>query len=146
MGTIFSAYDIRGRAGESLTVEYSWNVGKAFAEWLPEEGSVVIAKSVTADASIVHALIEGLQLQGRNVIDTGEGDQQTVMTALFGDQSTAGGIAITHDDAQNIEVISLYDAQGVAVTADQGLTDIEALIESGNFVPAAEKGQLTTTN
>jgi phosphomannomutase len=42
MGNTFSAYDIRGRIEESLTVEYTWTVGKAFADWLPEQGSVVV--------------------------------------------------------------------------------------------------------
>ena len=48
MGTIFSATDIRGYVGESITTEYVWNVGKAFSEWLPQDGPVVIVEAETA--------------------------------------------------------------------------------------------------
>ena len=143
MSTIFSAYDIRGRVGESLTIEYAWTVGKAFAEWLPEEGSVVITKGAGADPATTHALIEGLLLQGRDVVDSGEGDQQAV-TGIIGDIQAAGGLLIDHDDLQSLEIITLFDARGVAVTTDTGLTDIAQLVESANFTPASAKGTLKT--
>lgn len=143
MGTIFSAYDIRGRAGQSLTVEYAWTVGKAFAEWLPEGGDVVVVKGAGADESLTHALTEGLLLQGRNVIDAGEGDQQTA-TDTIRDAQASGGVIIAHDALQDIEIISLIDAAGVMVTEDRGLSEVEQLIEAGNFLPASEKGLIKT--
>ncbi len=145
MGTIFSAYDIRGRVGDSLTTEYVWTVGKAFAEWLPEEGSVVIVKGAGANDTTAHALTEGLLLQGRDVIDGGQGDQQAV-TGAIGDSQAAGGVLINHDELQDLEIITLFDARGVVVTADAGLASIEELITAGNFVPAAEKGSITSTS
>jgi phosphomannomutase len=141
MSTIFSAYDIRGRAGETLTVEYAWTAGKALAEWLPEDGVVVVAKSGT-DESIAHALIEGVLLQGRNVAVV-SGDQQAVIDAINANQA-AGGVLISHDGAQGLEVITLFDASGATITAESGLVTIAELIDAGNFLPAAEKGELTT--
>ena len=143
MGTIFSAYDIRGRVGQTMTVEYAWTVGKAFAEWLNDEDEIVIVKSADADESIVHALTEGLLLQGRDVIDASEGDQQKV-TEVIRDSRAAGGVVITHDTLQDIAIITLFDAQGVVVSADRGLETIEQMIDAGNFVPASKKGEVKT--
>ncbi len=141
MGITFSTNDIRGRADDTLTTEHAWNVGKAAAEWLPEQGSIVVVRSADANESTVHALIEGLLLQGRNVIDGGQGDQQAVVTAI-GDKQAAGGVLITHDQLQNIEIITLFDALGSTVTAETGLAEIDQLVDAGNFIPATEKGSI----
>ena len=141
MGSIFSVYDIRGRAADSLSTEYVWNVGKAFAEWLPEDGAIALVKHPDADQTTTHAFVEGVLLQGRNVLDAGTGDQQGVI-ALLRDGQAVGGAIITHDSLQNIEVITLLNAQGMGITAESGLTEIAELVEAGNFVPAAQKGEV----
>ena len=139
MSTVFSTQDIRGKFGDTLTSEYVWNVGKAFAEWVPEEGMIVVARSETASQAAVHALIEGLLLQGRNVIDAGVGDWQLVVNTMS-DRTAVGGVMVSHDDLQGDEVIALFAAQGVAVTTDNGLAEIGQLVEAPNFDPAAQKG------
>lgn len=144
MNTIFSSYDIRGRADESLTVEQAWTVGKAVAEWLPEQGVAVVGKSANANEAIANAVIEGLLLQGRNVVQSGD-DQQAVVEAI-GTIQAAGGVLVSHDEVQGLEIITLFDTNGVTVTAEKGLMEIAELIEAGNFVPAANKGELTTAS
>lgn len=134
--------DIRGRADDTLTTEYAWNVGKALAEWLPEEGAVIIARGENANESTVHALIEGLLLQGRDVYDAGVGDQQVVIGAIA-DNKVSGGVFFSHDDLQGFEIIAIYDSQGSSITADNGLMDLDQLVEAGNFVPAPAKGEIT---
>lgn len=142
MSTIFSAYDIRGRAGDTLSTEQAWNVGRAFAEWIPEEGNIVIASTENANESVVNALVEGLLLQGRNVVNKGAvTDQQAVISAIR-EEKGVGGMFISRDDLQNIEIISLFNSQGVAITSDNGLSDIAQLVEAANFMPPAEKGKL----
>lgn len=143
MGTVFSTYDIRGRSGETLTVEYVWNVGKAFAEWIQDEGAVVLVKSPNAIESVGHAFVEGVLLQGRDVIDVKEGDHQAVVNAI-NENTAVGGAHIAHDDIQNIDIITLFDNTGTAITAESGLTSMSELIDSGNFLPAAVKGTLVT--
>lgn len=140
---MFSGFDIRGRFGETLTVEYAWNVGKALADWLPEEGRVVVVSSASAKPEVVKAVVEGLRLQGRNVIDGGQGDQQT-LAQVSSASETAGGVLIAHDDLENLETIELYQENATAITSDTGLSQIASLIDAGNFVPAAVKGELTS--
>lgn len=143
MSNMFSGFDIRGRFGETLTVEYAWNVGKALADWLPQEGRVVIVSSASAKPEVIKAIIEGLRLQGRNVIDGGQGDRQT-MIQISTASDTAGGVLIGHDDLENLETIELYQENATPITSDTGLTQIASLVDAGNFVPAAVKGELTS--
>jgi phosphomannomutase len=140
---MFSGFDIRGRFGDTLTVEYVWNVGKALADWLPTDGSVVVVSSPTANSGVVKAIIEGVRLQGRNVIDGGQGDKATLIH-VAGSSQAAGGVLIGHDDLENLETIELFQDEMAPVTSDTGLMQIAALVEAGNFVPAAVKGDLTS--
>lgn len=142
MGNIFSANDIRGHVGESLTTEYVWNVGKAFSEWLPEDGSVVVARTENADDATVHALTEGLLLQGRSVIEAGVSDQQRVINAVV-ENHAAGAALIDYQKVQNLAVITLFDRRGLVIMDSTGLAEINQLVDAGNFLPAAAKGTLT---
>lgn len=141
--SMFSGFDIRGRFGETLTVEYAWNVGKALADWLPEDGRVVVVSKASARPEIIKAVIEGLRLQGRDVLDGGQGDKQTVIQISAGSQ-TAGAVMISHDELEGLETIELYQENAAPVTSETGLAQIASLVEAGNFVPAAVKGELTS--
>jgi hypothetical protein len=143
MSNTFSAYDIRGHVDGSLTTEHVWNVGKAVAEWLPGEGPIAIATREDTDPQTLHAFVEGVLLQGRDVLETGEDNQQGLI-ALLRDGQADGGALITHDALQGIEIITLLDARGTGVTAESGLTEIGELVDAGNFMPAAKKGEIKT--
>ena len=139
---MFSGFDIRGRFGETLSVEYVWNVGKALADWLPQDGKIIVVKNSTANPAVVKAVIEGVRLQGRAVVDGGEGDK-AALVHIAGDDQVAGGILVGHDDLENLETIELYQETMAPITSDTGLSEIAALVEAGNFVPAAAKGDLS---
>lgn len=132
--------DIRGRASDSLTTDYAWNIGKALAEWLPQDGDVIVCGTDTTNATTMHALTEGVLLQGRDVIDAATTSQADV-GSLIREAQAAGGVCIAHDDLQDMEIITLFDAQGAPITADSGLTELRELIEAGNFLPAPVKGE-----
>lgn len=141
MGMIFSAYDIRGKGTDPDAREFTWNVGKAFAEWLSEQGAVIVATTQNADKAVVNSVIEGILLQGRNVINAGVADTQVIMSAVR-DKKAVGGVLIDHNDLQATDIISLVDGNGVNVTSDNGLEEIGEMVISSNFTPASTKGQL----
>lgn len=140
--SMFSGFDIRGRFGDTLTVEYVWNVGKALADWLPQDGAVVVVSSPTANPAVIKAIVEGIRLQGRAVVDGGEGDK-AALVHIAGTAEAAGGVLVGHDELEKLETIELYQETIAPITSDSGLTEIAALIDAGNFVPAATKGDLT---
>lgn len=141
--SMFSGFDIRGRLGDTLTKEYVWNVGKALADWLPTDGRVVVMAGENANPDVIEALIEGVRLQGRPVINAGQGSR-AVLVHLSGTTEAAGGVLITHDDLENLEILELYQGNMTPITNDNGLSEIAALIEAGNFVPSASKGDVTS--
>lgn len=135
--------DIRGRADDSLTAEYAWNIGKALADWLPDEGTVAIAASANVNETIAHALCEGVLLQGRDVAYGASSTREAAITAIA-EKRVVGGVFISHDEVGGLEIIELFNAQAATVTTESGLAEINQLIEAGNFVPSPQKGELTS--
>ena len=138
---MFSGFDIRGRFGDTLTIEYEWNVGNALADWLQQDGKVVVVSTPGANPDVVRSIIEGIRLQGRTVVDAGHGDK-AALVHVAGEAQAAGGVLVGRDTLENLETIELYQETMAPITSDTGLFDIAALIEAGNFVPAATKGDL----
>jgi phosphomannomutase len=143
MTAIFSATDIRGTLGDDLTIEYIWDIGKAFADWLASDGQVIVLRGSSVDESTVHALTEGVLLQGRSVIDAGTGDPQQLIATIM-DKQAAGGVLIEYQTTQNLVVITLFDDRAVSLLDSTGLQQITQLVEAGNFLPAIQKGFVTT--
>lgn len=137
---LISAYDIRGSEKDGLTVELAWNVGKALADWLSSDGGVVVVY-VPQRAYLSSCVMEGLRLQGRDVIDGGNGDREAAK-AYIATHHLAGAAAIGYDELEDVTVIELYNEEGRLVTSETGLREIRNLVEAGNFVPAAKKGEV----
>src|SRR5690606_34956484 len=92
---IFKAYDVRGRVGTELTAEISEQIGKALADWLPDDGVVAVGRDMRPDsAELAAALIAGLTSQGREVWDIGEVTSDMVYFAV-GHYNLAGGAMVT---------------------------------------------------
>lgn len=138
---LISACDIRGTEETGLTVECAWNVGKALADWLPTAGSVAVVY-VPAKKHIADGVIEGLRLQGRSVVDGGAGDKEAAK-AYVTNGGLSGAAVIGFDDQSKMTVIELYREDAERIESDSGLEEIRQLVEAGNFVPAAVKGELT---
>lgn len=132
---------ITGTAEAGLTIEYAWNTGKAIADWLPTTGNVVVVYAAT-QSQLASAVVEGLRLQGRAVIDGGTGDADAV-AAYIKTSGLSGGVLIGFDQTNNRPTIEVYLDDTRRVEYDTGLQEICQLVEAGNFVPAAVKGELT---
>lgn len=137
----FTAYDIRAKIQDGVSLETAWNIGKALADWLPTSGVVAVLRGQGADERLTGALVEGLRLQGRDVADDGSGEK-TVLTEAITARHYSGAIYIAHDSMQDVCVIELYNEKAQLIAAENGLNDIAELVGAGNFVPAAVKGEL----
>lgn len=136
---LISASDIRGAEETELTIDVAWNIGKAMADWLAEGGPVAVVYLPTQHL-LANAIIEGLRLQGRDVIDGGHGDGEALITYIM-TNGLAGGVRVGYDDNDKKVTIELYDAEAHLVV-DSGLEEIRRRVEAGNFVPADDKGHL----
>lgn len=138
---LISAYDIRGTDATGLTMECAWNIGKAVADWLPTDGRVLVAGSADQTQRI-EAAIEGLRLQGRAVMAAGELTKEQVIERITADR-LSGAILVETDKLEQVTTVELYQHEGRLVTSETGLMTIRDLVQAGNFVPAATKGDLT---
>jgi phosphomannomutase len=138
---LITDYDIRGTNATGLTIECAWNIGKATAEWLPTAGSVVVAY-VPTQATLANAVIEGIRLQGRNVVDAGGGDKNAAISYIQ-TAGLSGAVVVSADQVSNVVTIELYQEDGKRIEASSGLKEVYELVQAGNFVPAAVKGEVT---
>ena len=137
---LISVYDIRGSENDGLTVECVWNVGKALADWLPTDGGVGVVYAPKR-AYLAACIMEGLRLQGRGIIDGGNGDREAAKTYISS-HHLAGAAAIGYDELENVTVIELYNHEGRLITSETGLKEVRDLVEAGIFIPAAKKGEV----
>ena len=138
----FKAYDIRGRVPDELNEDVAYRIGRAFAQILqPEE--VVVGRDVRLDSPLLAAAVaRGLNDGGAGVIDIGLCGTEEVyfQTAHRG---VGGGIMVTAShNPMDYNGMKLVRDGSRPVSGDTGLRDIEALTESGRFVPAATVGSL----
>lgn len=137
---LLSAYDIRGTEASGLTVECAWNVGKALADWLPTMGNVVVVYHPD-QKHLADAVVEGLRLQGRTVIDGGNGDKESAKSRIT-TAGLSGAAVIGYDELEKVITIELYREEAKLIDGESGLKEILELVQAGNFVPAATKGEL----
>lgn len=138
INTIFKAYDVRGKVGSELTPEVAEAIGKAFADWLPAEGTVAVGRDMRPDsAELAMAVIRGLTTQGRNVMDIGEVTSDMIYFAV-GNYQLAGGLMVTasHNPGE-YNGIKLCREEAKPVGQDSGLFEIRDEVIAENFKPAA---------
>ena len=138
----FTAYDIRGKIESGVSLEVAWNIGKALADMLSTYGTVAVMRGEGAADVLTNALIEGLRLQGRDVVDTSLGTKDALIAYITANQ-LSGGVLVAHDSQEDVCVIELYNEKAELISNENGLQAIAELVHGGNFVPAAEKGELT---
>ncbi|HLB58694.1 MAG TPA: phosphomannomutase/phosphoglucomutase [Bdellovibrionota bacterium] len=94
---VFRMYDIRGKAGEDLSEEFSYHLGNAFARLLLPgvTKNVAVGRDcrLTSEA-YAESLIEGLRHAGVNVLDLGMIPTPLLYFSLFRRQ-IGGGIMVT---------------------------------------------------
>jgi hypothetical protein len=91
---------------------------------------------------MARAVIEGLRLQGRTVVDGGNGDNEAAKTYIT-TANLAGAAVVGFDELAKMITIELYREGAKLIDNEGGLKEIHDLVEAGNFVPAAIKGELT---
>jgi phosphomannomutase len=137
---IFKAYDVRGKVGSELNDEICNNIGKAFADWLPQEGIVAVGHDMRPDSSqLASQLIEGLRAQGRDVWDIGQVTSDMIYFAV-GKWDLAGGAVVTasHNPGE-YNGIKLYRDKVTPVGLDSGLDKIRDAVANQAFKPAASQ-------
>lgn len=141
LGEIFKAYDVRGKVGTELTPKIVEAIGRAVADWLPEPGTVAVGRDMRPDSEeLAAALIDGLRLQGRNVLDIGLVTTDMMYFAV-GNFGLAGGAMVTasHNPGE-YNGIKLCREAAKPVGIESGLADIREVVGRNDFVSSTAEG------
>jgi phosphomannomutase len=141
---IFKAYDIRGKVGSELSDDTLEKIGKAFADFLPNEGTVAVGRDMRPDSkNLAENLIKGLVSQGRDVIDIGEVTSDMIYFAT-GSLKLAGGTMITasHNPGE-YNGIKLCREEAKPIGEESGLLDIRDAVINKSFKASSKTGKVT---
>lgn len=144
LDAIFKSYDIRGEVGTQLTADVAYKLGKAFADFLPDDGVVAVGRDMRPDSEeLAMNIMKGLQEQGRDVVDIGLVTSDMIYFAV-GQNGYAGGAMVTasHNPGKD-NGIKLCGKAAKAIGLDTGLSQMRDAIKSESFQSAAgEAGSL----
>ena len=155
----FKAYDIRGELGVNLDEDIAYRIGRAFAQILYQRyqastdtqtnGIADLKPAIVIGSDIRHsseqlkqATIKGIVDAGVDVIDLGMSGTEEVYFATSYYQAL-GGIEVTAShNPINYNGLKLVKEHSKPISADDGLAEIQALAESGQFTTDNQSGQL----
>ncbi|MBE0444153.1 phosphomannomutase CpsG [Psychrobacter sp. FME5] len=153
----FKAYDIRGELGVNLDENIAYRIGRAFAQILFQRymavdattelknlnPAVVIGSDVRhSSEQLKQASIKGILDAGVDVIDLGMAGTEEVYFATSHYQAL-GGIEVTAShNPINYNGLKLVKEYSKPISADDGLAEIQALAESGQFITDKPSGKL----
>jgi phosphomannomutase len=141
---IFKAYDIRGKVGDQLNEEIIYNIGRAFADFLPAERPVAIGFDMRPDSkAFAESFMAGLVKQGRDVWDLGRIATDMIYFAV-GANNLAGGAVITAShNPGDYNGIKLCKEEAQPVGEDTGLLIIKDNILNNTYKDVALPGTVT---
>lgn len=139
--SIFKAYDIRGTYPDQIDATTAFRIGAAMVRFLSAKRLVVGRDMRTMAPEIQDAVIEGMLSQGCDVVDIGLASTPMVYYGI-GKIACDGGMAVTasHNPKQYIG-FKLCRQEARPLSGDTGIKDIQALVESGDLQPVAQKGK-----
>lgn len=117
-----------------MNSEDARRLAQAQADYLPDEGPVVVATEASTSDEVTEAYVEGLRLQGRDVLvqhdlsfeDAARAVSQFVVAG--GAHLSAGSVVMVGPDGEKLPV--------------ETVMDIMAAAEADNFVPSKEQGSI----
>ena len=155
----FKAYDIRGELGVNLDEDIAYRIGRAFAQILYQryhaaienrtndmadlKPAIVIGSDIRhSSEQLKQATIKGIVDAGVDVIDLGMSGTEEVYFATSYYQAL-GGIEVTAShNPINYNGLKLVKEHSKPISADDGLAEIQALAESGQFTTDNQSGKL----
>ena len=139
--TCFKAYDLRGRIPTEINDDVAYRVGRAYVEFLSPRRVVVGRDIRLSSEGLMDALCRGLTDGGADVFDIGVCGTEGVYFATF-DGNYDGGIMVTAShNPPDYNGMKFVREQSKPISADNGLKDIRAIAERGDFKEPRARGR-----
>jgi phosphomannomutase len=140
---IFSAYDIRGIYGQTLTEDGVYRIGRAAAQYLQVPEIAVGRDMRLSSPQLAAALIHGITDQGVDATDLGLVTTDELYFAVGKFDFPAGVMITASHNPGKYNGIKFCRAQAFPISLDTGLADIRDLAVSGNFATPTRKGKVS---
>jgi phosphomannomutase/phosphomannomutase/phosphoglucomutase len=144
--TCFKAYDLRGRIPAELNDDVAYRVGRGYAQFLGPK-RVVVGRDIRLSSSgLTDALCRGLTDSGVDVFDIGICGTEGVYFATF-DGGYDGGIMVTAShNPPDYNGMKFVRELSKPISGDNGLKEIRAFAERGEFPPPPRAGVRTSVD
>jgi len=142
---IFKAYDIRGIYPDQIDEEIAYRVGRAFVSLIQPDEVVVGRDMRLSSESLAISLINGILEQGANVLDIGmvSTDQYYFACATSG---SPGLMVTASHNPKEYNGFKMVRKMPYLLSRDEGIRDIQSLVETENLVSELHKGTVKPFN
>src|SRR5579884_4210030 len=141
---IFSAYDIRGVYGETLTDEVAYRIGRAAAQYLQVPQIAVGRDMRLSSPNLAEALIRGITDQGVDVVNLNLTPTDGLYFAVGKFNYPAGIMVTASHNPGKYNGMKFCRAQAYPISKETGLADIRDLASTGEFADPPRKGEVRT--
>jgi phosphomannomutase/phosphomannomutase/phosphoglucomutase len=140
----FKAYDIRGRIPDELNDALAYQIGQAYAAFV-QPRRVAVGRDIRgSSAELSRSLMRGLNDSGVDVDDIGLCGTEGVYFATFAEKLDGGIMVTASHNPPDYNGMKFVREQSRPISADTGLKDMQALIESGRLPPRAPRAGTTS--
>jgi phosphomannomutase len=133
--TAFKAYDVRGRMPDEINDRLARDIGRAYAAFVKARRVAVGYDIRLSSPSLAAALKEGLKEGGCDVLDIGLWGTEAVYYATFSGGLDGGIMVTASHNPPDYNGMKFVREQSRPISADTGLKEMAALIESGRLPP-----------
>src|ERR1700730_9027274 len=133
----FKAYDVRGRVPDELDETLAYQIGQAYAVLIAPK-RVAVGRDIRYSSTVLQAaLIHGLIDSGVEVTDIGLCGTEGVYFATFAYQFDGGIMVTASHNPPDYNGMKFVREGSRPISADNGLKDMQRLIEQGELPPKA---------
>jgi phosphomannomutase len=134
---IFKAYDIRGLYPSEINEAIARQIGRGFAAYLKPKTIGVSRDMRVSSPTLAAAFVEGVVMQGVNVIDYGMLGTDQIYFAVVEDALDGGAqITASHNPGQ-YNGIKMVRSGALPLSGDAGIGDIRDMIAADRLPPPA---------
>ena len=134
---IFKAYDIRGLYPAELNEDVARQIGRGFAAYLQPKTIGVSRDMRVSSPSVAAAFIEGVVMQGVDVVDYGMLGTDQLYFAVVEDALDGGAQITASHNPGNYNGIKMVRSAALPLSGDAGIGDIRDMIHEDRLPPPA---------
>lgn len=141
--TCFKAYDVRGRVPDQLNEAIAYRIGRAFAQYIKAKTIVVGHDIRLTSPAICDAAIEGIRDAGCDVTHIGQCGTEEIYFATSHGNFDGGLVVTASHNPMDYNGMKFVREQSRPISGDDGLPNIKALAESGEFAESVSRGSVS---